>query len=286
MNNKNIRWLPLLMLLILVLAACAGADEEKAEGIEQSSETRSQVEPESERPPASLVADKAEAEVLEEVDEEGIDVEEKVTEEMAEATDEEVEKIDQASILRDASVRFSEAPAELRVRFETTKGDFVVKLIRNWSPKGVDHFYHLVKIGYYQDIAFFRAIQGFMVQFGIHGDPEINAIWADANIDDDPVRASNRRGYLTYAKSSLPNSRSTQLYINLVDNLALDSMGFSPIGEVVEGMSVVDSLYTGYGEGAPRGRGPSQQAFSEQGNELLKRQFPELDYLKRAVLLD
>lgn len=189
-------------------------------------------------------------------------------------------------LLANPTTEYSRSPAEFSVKFETTKGDFKVRLVREWAPRGVDHFHHLVKAGYYRDIAVFRAIQNFMVQFGMHGDPEINALWSGTNLVDDPVRMSNRRGFLTYAKTGLPDSRSTQMFINLVDNANLDSMGFAPIGEVVEGMEVVDSLYMGYGEGAPRGRGPSQGLIAEQGNVYLKRDYPLLDYIKRVTLVE
>jgi peptidyl-prolyl cis-trans isomerase A (cyclophilin A) len=282
MNRKRYSFVLLFFVLALVMA-CSGTDEVPEQPAQQTTTARTEAEP-----ATSETADAVEPELDEEAEDEGVDVEEAPAEPVAKVDETKPAPVkpDVKGDLKDASVLFSEAPAEFRARFETTKGDFVVNLTREWSPKGVDHFYHLVKLGYYDDIAFFRAIEGFMVQFGIHGDPEINAVWSDANIDDEPVKASNKRGFLTYAKSRQPNSRSTQLYINLTDNLSLDSMGFSPIGQVVEGMSVVDSLHTGYGEGAPRGRGPSQQAFSEQGNALLKKQFPELDYIKRVVILD
>lgn len=189
-------------------------------------------------------------------------------------------------LLKHPTLDYPSSPAEFKVRFETTKGAFLVRLVREWSPRGVDHFHHLVRAGYYRDIAVFRAIPGFMVQFGMHGDPEINTLWSATSLKDDPVKVSNRRGFLTYAKTNLPNSRSTQLFINLVDNVNLDAMGFAPIGEVVEGMEIVDSLYTGYGEGAPRGRGPSQGLISERGNQYLKQQFPQLDYITNVSLVE
>jgi peptidyl-prolyl cis-trans isomerase A (cyclophilin A) len=184
------------------------------------------------------------------------------------------------------TTKYEKAPDEFKIALETTKGNITIKLVRAWSPKGVDHLHHLVKIGYYDNVAFFRAIEGFMVQFGIHGDPKINGLWSETNLQDEPVKVSNKKGYLTYAKSNAPNSRSTQLYINLVDNPNLDNYGFAPIGEVVEGMSIVESLYMGYGEGAPRGMGPSQMTFAQQGNAYLKAQFPKLDYIKKSTLVD
>ena len=164
----------------------------------------------------------------------------------------------------------------LRVRKDT----------RDWAPNGADRFYNLVKIGYFKDIAFFRNIDGFMVQFGIHGDPAVNAKWREANIKDDTVKKSNTVGYVTYAQSGRPNSRSTQFFVNFGDNANLDGMRFAPFGKVVEGMDVVKSLYNGYGEGAPRGKGPDQGRIQEEGNAYLKKDFPKLDYIKSATIVE
>ena len=178
------------------------------------------------------------------------------------------------------------APDSFKVKFETTKGDFVVEATREYSPAGVDRFYNLVKIGFFEDIAFFRVLDGFVVQFGIHGDPDVALAWQDATIPDEDVVVSNKPGFLTYAKGG-PDTRSTQFFINLVDNgPSLDARGFPPIGKVVEGMDVVKSLYSGYGEGAPMGRGPSQAKITSLGNEYLREEFPELDYIKTATLID
>jgi peptidyl-prolyl cis-trans isomerase A (cyclophilin A) len=191
-----------------------------------------------------------------------------------------------ASALMDPSKATAEAPATFKVKFETTKGSFVVEANREWSPNGVDRFYNMVQIGYFKDIAFFRAIEGFMVQFGIHGDPRVNATWRTAQIPDDPVKKSNTRGMVTFAKTGAPDSRTVQIFINYSDrNTRLDTMGFSPFGKVIEGMDVVDSLYTGYGEGAPRGKGPSQGQAQAQGNVYLKAQFPQLDYIQQATII-
>jgi len=190
-----------------------------------------------------------------------------------------------ASPLLDPSLANQKAPETFRVRFETTKGDFVVAVTRAWAPLGADRFYNLVKIGFFEDIAFFRVIEGFMVQFGIHGDPAVSAAWRDATISDDPVKESNLRGYLTFATGG-PDTRTTQLFINFKDNSRLDASGFAPIGKVVEGMEVVDSLYAGYGEGAPQGQGPSQALAQSEGNAYFKEKFPKLDYIKSATLLE
>ncbi len=178
------------------------------------------------------------------------------------------------------------APDKFQAIFDTSKGEFIVEVTREWAPNGADRFYSLVKNGYYDNCRFFRVIAGFMAQFGINGDPKLNRVWMNANIKDDPVKQSNKRGYITYAKSSLPNSRSTQLFINYSDrNAQLDPDGFSPIGKVIKGMDVVDSLYGGYGEGAPGGNGPDQQLVQTQGNAYLEKTFPKLDNIKTVTIV-
>lgn len=177
------------------------------------------------------------------------------------------------------------APERFRVRFETTKGPFVVEVVREWAPQGADRFYNLVKLGFYDGIAFFRVIQGFMVQFGIHGDPGVSRVWREARILDDPVRQPNKRGTLSFATAG-PDTRTTQVFVNYKDNSFLDGQGFSPFGRVVSGLSVVDALYAGYGEGAPRGAGPSQVRLQDEGNAYLESGFPKLDYVKTARLVE
>ena len=159
-----------------------------------------------------------------------------------------------ASLMDPASLNET-APDEFEARFETSAGDFVIEVTREWAPNGADRFYNLVKNGYYDDCRFFRVISGFMVQFGINGDPEIQSNWANpatAGIEDDPVRESNERGYVTFAKSGLPNSRTTQVFINFGNNGNLDADGFAPFGRVADGMDSVDDIYRDYGEGAAR----------------------------------
>jgi peptidyl-prolyl cis-trans isomerase A (cyclophilin A) len=170
------------------------------------------------------------------------------------------------------------APAQFKVRIETSKGPIVIEAHRDWSPNGVDRFYQLVQSGYYDDIRFFRVVPGFVVQFGMHGDSATNAKWATNGLIDEPVKQPNRRGTVTYAKSEMPNSRTTQLFINLADNSMLDQQGFAPFGEVVEGMSVIDALYSGYGD-QPTGR---QSEIAAEGNAYLNREFPKLDFIKTA----
>ncbi len=187
--------------------------------------------------------------------------------------------------LQDPSQANENAPEEFRVRFETSKGNIELDIHRDWAPRGADRLYNLVRIGYFQDIAFFRVIDGFMVQFGIHGDPSVNSIWRSARIPDDPVQRSNKRGTVSFATAG-PNTRTVQMFINYADrNSFLDSQGFSPIGEVASGMDVVDSLYNGYGEGAPQGNGPNQGRVQSEGNSYLKSSFPNLDYIHSAEIV-
>ena len=188
-------------------------------------------------------------------------------------------------ILKDPSKAVEKAPETFKVKFATTKGDFTLEINRAWSPLGADRFYNLVKAGFFTDIAFFRVIEGFMVQFGIHGDPAVASAWRGARIQDDPVKESNAKGYISYAMAG-PNTRTTQMFINFGNNARLDDMGFSPFGKVSEGMNVVESIYNGYGEGAPSGRGPDQGRVQMQGNTYLKAEFPKMDYIKSARLLN
>jgi peptidyl-prolyl cis-trans isomerase A (cyclophilin A) len=155
---------------------------------------------------------------------------------------------------------------------------------REWAPRGADRFYNLVKNGFYDDVRFFRVIPNFMAQFGIHGDPAVAAAWRMARINDDPVKQSNKRGFVVFATAG-PNTRTTQLFINFKDNAAsLDKQGFAPFGRVVTGMETVDKIYDGYGEGAPRGKGPDQGRAQAEGNAYLSKEFPRLDFIKSATI--
>lgn len=182
--------------------------------------------------------------------------------------------------LRTPSQLTEKAPDAFKARFDSSKGVFVIEVHRDWSPLGADRFYNLVKNGFFDDARFFRVIDNFMVQFGLNGDPSIQRGWSGANFRDDPVKESNKRGYVTFAKSSAPNSRSTQVFINFKDNTGLDAQGFSPFGQVVDGMDVVDKLYSGYGEAAQR----QSQEIQTQGNTFLAKNFPKLDYIKKATI--
>jgi len=186
--------------------------------------------------------------------------------------------------LKNPAKATEKAPETFKVKFDTTKGNFTLEINRAWSPLGADRFYNLVKAGFFTDLAFFRVIEGFMVQFGIHGDPAVATAWRGARIKDDPVVESNKKGYISYAMAG-PDTRTTQFFINYGDNARLDGMGFSPFGKVTEGMDVVESIYSGYGEGAPSGMGPDQGRVQMQGNAYLKKDFPKMDYIKSAELL-
>lgn len=177
------------------------------------------------------------------------------------------------------------APDKFRVEFVTTKGNFTIEVTRAWSPHGADRFYNLVQLGFYDGVHFYRAIDDFMVQFGIHPEPAVNGAWYKAFLEDDPVVESNRRTYVTFAHAG-KNTRTTQIFISYVDKQQrLDKDGFSPFGKVVDGMKVVDSLYKGYGELAPKGKGPSASRYQREGALYLEAEFPKLDSIKQARVL-
>jgi peptidyl-prolyl cis-trans isomerase A (cyclophilin A) len=165
-----------------------------------------------------------------------------------------------------------------KVRFDTTAGVIEVEVHADWAPNGADRFYNLVKNGYYDGCRFFRVVPGFMAQFGINGDPSIQRNWENANIPDEQVKQGNTRGFITYAKSSAPNTRSTQVFINFKDNSFLNRQGFAPFGKVISGMEVVDKIYSGYGEKPDQGR------IQAEGNAYLTKDFPKLDYIKKATI--
>ena len=183
-----------------------------------------------------------------------------------------------------AAATTAAAPPVYSARFETSAGTFVIQVHRDWAPLGADRFYELVHSGYYDAARFFRVIPGFMAQFGINGDPHVWGLWSVRRLPDDPVRQSNTRGMVSFATAG-PNTRTAQVFINYGNNSMLDGQGFAPFGEVVQGMEVVDRLYSGYGEGAPEGRGPDQERIWTEGNAYLKHDFPKLDYIKRATVV-
>jgi peptidyl-prolyl cis-trans isomerase A (cyclophilin A) len=178
----------------------------------------------------------------------------------------------------------AKAPAEYEVKFETTAGDFTIKVTRVWAPNGADRFYNLVRHHFYDGAAFFRVLPGFMAQFGISAYPEVSKAWEQANIKDDRVVQSNHRGFVTFAMAG-PSTRTTQVFINFGNNERLDRDGFSAFGMVTDGMEVVDKLYGGYGEGAPDGRGPDQGRIGGLGRAYLEKNFPKLDSIKTATLV-
>jgi peptidyl-prolyl cis-trans isomerase A (cyclophilin A) len=172
----------------------------------------------------------------------------------------------------------AKAPAHYTVAFVTTKGTFDVAVTRAWAPHGADRFYQLVRARYYDGNRLFRVIPGFVVQFGIAPKPAVAKRWANVTIPDDPVRRSNAPGTITFAATSAPNSRTTQVFVNLGNNAQLDTMRFAPFGKVTRGMTVLGKLYSGYGE-QPTG---AQQQMTEQGDAFVKRTFPKLDRILRA----
>ncbi len=185
---------------------------------------------------------------------------------------------DRAALMDPSSEAMTQrAPDVFDARFTTTAGQFVIRVHRDWAPRGADRFYNLVRHGFYDDQRFFRVLPGFVAQWGIHGDPDVSGVWRDATIRDDPVEHPNTKGTVVFATGG-PNTRTTQLFVNLADNRRLDGMGFSPFGEVTEGLPVVESLYSRYGEAASG----QQQAIQRQGNAYLDATFPELDKLETA----
>jgi len=175
--------------------------------------------------------------------------------------------------------------AEFKVRFSTSAGMFVIRVVPEWAPLGAARFRTLVESGFYDGARFFRVLPGFVAQFGINGDPAVTRKWDKSEIKDDPVKQSNTRGRITFATAG-PDTRTTQVFVNFNDkNARLDSKGFSPFGEVIEGMDVVERLHSGYGEGAPHGKGPDQDRIEKEGNSYLERDFPKLDFIRTARLL-
>ena len=185
--------------------------------------------------------------------------------------------------LTDPSKAAEPAPEDFHVKFETTAGDFEMDCHRSWAPKAADRFYNLVKIGFYDDVAFFRVLPGFVAQFGLSGLPQVNAAWESARIPDDAIgKQSNTRGTLTFATAG-KDTRTTQIFINYADNASLDPMGFTPFGKLRDA-AAADKLESSYGDGPPRGSGPSQAQIQSQGNAYLRAQFPKLDYIRKATL--
>jgi peptidyl-prolyl cis-trans isomerase A (cyclophilin A) len=185
-----------------------------------------------------------------------------------------------AAKLRNPATLKEQAPPTYKAKFDTSAGVFVIEVHRDWAPLGADRFYNLVKNGFYDDVRFFRVLDGFMAQFGMSGNPGITAAWRTQQLKDDPSgKQSNKRGYVTFAHAG-PNTRTTQVFINFQDNSPLDAQGFPPFGQVVQGMEVVDKLYSGYG----RNNVPDQGRITTEGNAYLTKAYPKLDYIKKATI--
>ena len=185
--------------------------------------------------------------------------------------------------LRNPAALNEKAPDTYKANFDTSKGTFTITVNRAWAPLGADRFYNLVKNGFYDDVRFYRVMPGFMAQVGIHGNPTIAKAWVNARIQDDPVKQSNRRGFVTFATGGA-NTPTTKISINVRHNVSLDNTGFAPFGEVTSGMTVVDRLYSGYGDGPPDGKGPNQPRVQGEGNTYLNKDFPRLDFIKAATI--
>jgi peptidyl-prolyl cis-trans isomerase A (cyclophilin A) len=174
----------------------------------------------------------------------------------------------------------AKAPETYKVEFDTSAGPFTVEVHRDWAPIAADRFYNLVQNGFYDEVRFFRVIPGFMVQFGMHGNPAITKAWSSAAMKDEPTKQSNKRGFVTFARTGAPNSRGTQVFINYKDNGFLDNQGFAPFGQVVSGMAVAEKINSEYGER------PNQGRITVEGNAYLSKEFPKLDYIKKATIAE
>lgn len=180
--------------------------------------------------------------------------------------------------------RQEKAPDVYQVSLDTSKGPVTIEVRREWAPVGADHFYNLVKTGFYDNARFFRVVRNFVVQFGIAANPQTQRLWENISLPDDPVKQHNTRGTVTYATRG-PNTRSTQIFINLRDNRqSLDGQGFAPFGKVTAGMDMVDSFYNSYGDMPPMGQGPDPSQIQLRGNEYLESRFPRLDYIRKATI--
>lgn len=266
---RTSKWMGLLLAALMILAGC-DKKAEKADEKAAAEETANAEETESK--------DQAEGE---EQANESADGEQAAA---AEPAPEVVELGEPDPKLLDPSKLTEEAPESFKAKFSTTKGDFVIEFNREWSPNGVDRAYNLIKAGYYDGIAFFRVMPNFMAQFGIHSHPKVNEAWKDATIKADPVKKSNTRGFVSFAQRRQPDTRTTHLFVNYGNNESLDAQNFAPVGKVVEGMEVVEKLYGGYGGGPPTG--PDQMRTMEEGLPYLKKNFPRLDYIKDAKILE
>jgi peptidyl-prolyl cis-trans isomerase A (cyclophilin A) len=180
--------------------------------------------------------------------------------------------------LRNPAGLTEKAPDEYKVNFDTSAGLIVVQVHRDWAPIAADRFYNLVQNGFYDDVRFFRVVPNFMVQFGMHGNPAITKAWSGTPMQDEPTKQTNKKGYITFARTGAPNSRGTQVFINYKDNGFLDKQGFAPFGEVIKGLDVAEKINASYGEK------PDQGQITASGNAYLTKEFPKLDYIKTATI--
>ena len=247
-----------LAVALLMLVGCAEEPAPAPETAQEEEATKPPPEPAAEEPPAET----AEAPPAEE----------------AKPPAEEPKPAAAKKSLMNPSALNEKAPDVFMVNLATSKGLIKVQVTRSWAPVGADRFYNLVKNGFYDEARFFRVVPNFVVQFGMHADPAVSKVWEGQRIKDDPVTRTNRKGSLTYAAAGVPNTRTTQVFINLKANAFLDSQGFAPFGRVVEGMDLVEALHSGYGEQ------PEQPMIRAQGNSYLNKTFPNLDYIQSATI--
>ena len=182
-----------------------------------------------------------------------------------------------AKLMNPASMT-EQAPPTYTVNLNTSKGLIVIQVHRDWAPIAADRFYNLVKNGFYDEARFFRVVPNFMVQFGMNADPAVTRAWSGASMKDEPTKQGNKKGYVTFARTSAPNSRGTQLFINYKDNNFLDAQGFAAFGEVTKGMDIAEGINAQYAEK------PNQGEITAQGNAYLNKEFPKLDYIKTATI--
>jgi len=180
--------------------------------------------------------------------------------------------------LRNPAALTAKAPDTYTVNFDTSAGAITVLVHRDWAPIAADRFFNLVSNGFYDDVRFFRVVPNFMVQFGMHGNPAVNKAWSSAPMQDEPTKQTNKKGYITFARTGAPNSRGTQVFINYKDNAFLDKQGFAPFGEVTKGLDVAEKINASYGEK------PDQSQITASGNAYLTKEFPKLDYIKTATI--
>jgi peptidyl-prolyl cis-trans isomerase A (cyclophilin A) len=180
--------------------------------------------------------------------------------------------------LRNPASLTAKAPDTYTVNLDTSAGQIVILVHRDWAPLAADRFFNLVSNGFYDDVRFFRVVPNFMVQFGMHGNPAVNKAWSSVPMQDEPTKQTNKKGYITFARTGAPNSRGTQVFINYKDNAFLDKQGFAPFGEVTKGLDVAEKINASYGEK------PDQSQITASGNAYLTKEFPKLDYIKTATI--